>query len=494
MKNLTRTITGLVGVAFFFISNMIVGQNNIIDLTPKPDFPSFSTLEISGFLQVQIEKGDTQAIWVETESKKDLKLEVIAKKGVLKISSGKSKNLDDIEIHVVYTQLNKIVQSGITILESEGSIQADRFELICSGAAETELDVNTNEMLAVLSGASDVELSGSAEKFILKASGAASVEADEFIAKYAEIETEGAAEADVFVTEEVEGVVSGASNLEVSGNPKVSNIDKSGSADISIPDIPDIVDSTSVNIGGLHIEVFENEDSVRVKIGNMTVIVDDEGNVKIDKRKKNHKFKGHWDGFELGINGYVNSENTLDLPAEYEFLELDMNKSWKVGINFLEQSVNLVGNQFGIVTGLGLQFINYRFDNDVVISGDSAQIFGFHSTNFDYDKSKLVVNYLVAPLLFEFQTRQSNNFHLAAGGIFGLRIGSHTKRLYFEDGGRKTPKTRDDFHLNPLKYEATVRVGWGSLTIYGTYTLSELFQKNRGPELYPFSVGIALGT
>ena len=53
-------------------------------------------------------------------------------------------------------------------------------------------------------------------------------------------------------------------------------------------------------------------------------------------------------------------------------------------------------------------------------------------------------------------------------------------------------KIKDDFAISPLQYAATVRFGIRELNIYANYNLSPLFQKGKGPELYPFSVGLAV--
>jgi len=98
------------------------------------------------------------------------------------------------------------------------------------------------------------------------------------------------------------------------------------------------------------------------------------------------------------------------------------------------------------------------------------------------------------PLLFEFNTRGKSKFFIAAGGILGIRVGSHTKRLVFEDGDRRKPKEFDDFHLNPIRYNATVRMGFGPINMFANYSFSTLFQDKKGPELYPFEIGISIGS
>ena len=46
--------------------------------------------------------------------------------------------------------------------------------------------------------------------------------------------------------------------------------------------------------------------------------------------------------------------------------------------------------------------------------------------------------------------------------------------------------------MNTFRYGLTARVGLGFIRFYANYDLVPLFQKDRGPELYPVSVGITI--
>ena len=161
--------------------------------------------------------------------------------------------------------------------------------------------------------------------------------------------------------------------------------------------------------------------------------------------------------------------NSLDMPAGYEFLELKYEKSTNFNLNFYQRSFGIFGSKFGFVTGLGLRWNNYRFSNNIILSPDSSTIFGYADpvSNRAYAKSKLTAWYVTMPLLFELQTNghhNANSFHIAAGVIAGIKLGSHSKQVYTINGsGKHKPKIHDDFHLQPFILDATVRVGWGSI-------------------------------
>ena len=85
-----------------------------------------------------------------------------------------------------------------------------------------------------------------------------------------------------------------------------------------------------------------------------------------------------------------------------------------------------------------------------------------------------------------------HSFHLAAGALFSYRLGSKTKQKYSEDGKDYKVKNRNDFNMNPFRASLAARVGYGQFTLFANYSITEMFEDNDGPEIYPFTVGISL--
>jgi hypothetical protein len=84
-----------------------------------------------------------------------------------------------------------------------------------------------------------------------------------------------------------------------------------------------------------------------------------------------------------------------------------------------------------------------------------------------------------------------STINLGAGVTGAVKLGSHTKVVYHNDGKQKD-KNRDDFNLNALRYGVTARAGYEMVQVYGTCWLSPMFEKGKGPVLYPFEIGLAL--
>jgi hypothetical protein len=283
-------------------------------------------------------------------------------------------------------------------------------------------------------------------------------------------------------------------------------------------------DSTKVYIDNNQLENIEQgKDTTQIKIGRkiVTIIVTPEGtlvkvgkdkegkysNFQIEKEGENYfdhngreksrdHFKGHWVGIELGMNNFVNNKFSMVRSGNDEFMDLNTGKSWNFNINFLQHSFGIISDKLGIVTGLGLEFNNYRFDNGNTIGKDSAGyiIEKDYASDVVVEKSKLATTFLTLPLLFELQSCDShrkNRVHITAGVIFGLKLGSHTKVVYKVNGNEETDKVGNDFNINELRYGLTARVGYKSLNVFGNYYPTPLFERNKGPELHPVAVGLA---
>ncbi len=260
---------------------------------------------------------------------------------------------------------------------------------------------------------------------------------------------------------------------------------------------------TDVKIGDGSIDINDNnKDTVKIRVGRKTLVIA-EGHHgssikydKLDDEEFKHwtghapKFKGHWSLLEIGVNT-LSIPDYSNYPSTPNFLDLNHNKSYEVNINLLKYSISLQkkNNDIGLVTGLGLNFNDYRFSNNYSLDGnDNGYIIPVQYPSQDLQKSKLSTGFLTVPLLLEFQLPRESGLWLSLGVIGGLKMGSHTKVIY---NGIKT-KDHDDFNINPFRGGTTVRMGYKGINIYGTYYFTPFFRDDRGPVMHPFTIGIGL--
>jgi len=203
----------------------------------------------------------------------------------------------------------------------------------------------------------------------------------------------------------------------------------------------------------------------------------------------------NWAGFFLGVNGfYTEPKKSIGLPQSSELFELDYARSLNASLNIFERRFELGTKHIGLTTGLGFEFNRYEFKRNVRIMQNSDSTWAIEDSLPQYDKNFLKATYLQIPLMLDFTTAamEKGSISLAAGLIGGVRIGSKTKLKYFEDGDKNKDRVSSDYNLNPIKLSATARLSLGNLTLYANYGLTALFDGDKGPELYPFSVGLSV--
>ncbi len=479
----------------------------------------FRGIEAEGALTVIVDKGDSCYVAVEVDENLQNNIVTTVKDSILTIVTKNIKSNRNPVVYVTLPQLTYLKASGATTVEALSAFEPERMALFASGASDVKADIKTNWMETTISGAADVTLTGSSEYNNITVSGAGSLDAKDFETKKADCYITGAGSADLDVTTVLHGSVSNSGSYSNIGEPRLTYIARSDNRGVYTTNYysNDYSDSVKVKVGRLEVNYYEDNDSVKIKLGNRELKVDDNGNVTF-QRCKPMRFNGHWAGFEMGLNGYVNPDFNMSFPKTDEYMDLNMVKSVAVYINFFEQNVALSANQkWGLVTGFGTYWNNYRFDKKTRLNSDSSALIGYIDKNISIRKSKLTNWYLTVPLLFEFQTNnrmKKNSFHIAVGMIAGLRLTTHTKK-YYDERNKEFELTKynpgtdsyetvftatspdyskvkdfNDYLLQPFKFDATVRIGWGFVNLFATYSVNQMFRKDKGPELYPWAVGI----
>jgi hypothetical protein len=98
------------------------------------------------------------------------------------------------------------------------------------------------------------------------------------------------------------------------------------------------------------------------------------------------------------------------------------------------------------------------------------------------------------PLLVEFNTNKNPKkaFHIALGAIGGYKLGSRTRQIMELKGNDIKFIKKDDYNINPFRVSAHASIGYHNFTLYANYALNPLFESGKGPELYPFTIGVKL--
>ena len=266
-------------------------------------------------------------------------------------------------------------------------------------------------------------------------------------------------------------------------------------------------DGTEVIVQDEFIIVDDRNDTVKIKLGNKAISITEDGNnthIEIIERDDFHKhgwrkrpmkFKGHWSGFEFGLNNLVDRDGQLaGTTEETRWLDLNTGKSWEWNLNFIQYSIPF-SKKIGMITGMGIKSNNYHFDNNNNIMKDPVTgviVPRYPPPGISYSKSKLHTAYLTVPLLLEFQWGRDQKGFITAGVIGDLKLWSSTRIKYYENGSKQREKVKSDFNLSPLRYHVTLRAGYKFIKLYANLSMVSLFKTNMGPEVYPVTVGLTL--
>lgn len=250
----------------------------------------------------------------------------------------------------------------------------------------------------------------------------------------------------------------------------------------------EVFDSPAENKKETNITIFNNRiEIVKDKMSN---------NLHIQRHQINRKekFKGHYFGVDIGYNSFVSSALDFSLPEGYDYLDLNDGKSVGVAINLLQYNIGLNKKKnLGFVTGLGLEFNNYRFDSQYILTKDDLGKLSYFESDRAVKKNKLAATFLNIPFLLEYQLNipsVSDHAYFSAGPILGIKLKSHTKVMYY--GSNTKDKKRSDFCLNDFRYGIMARAGYKAINLTASYYFSPLFYTNKGPELYPVSLSLGI--
>ena len=499
-------------------------QNNVRTLA------DFNSLKVSSAFNVELIQGNTnqvEIIGVPEEFLANLATEVSDNQLSI-YAKGKIKAESDMKIKVTFVALEKINVSGASDINNEGILTLNDFNIKSSGASNVDLNLKAQKVTLFSSGASEVKLNGATQEFIIEISGASELKTETFEAEKVVVNASGASDLKVLAVKEISGSVSGASDLKILGNPAINNVRESGASDVRTTG-ESTGDNLKINVGASNLNIEGDDvnanlgnsnvnvakDTTKVKLGRTNILIINDS-ISINRAKKTRR--NHWAGIDLGINGFVNNQGSFNLNHDInleqtspkkvtQFMELDYEKSWVFSLNFYEHFFKIFQDKFGFVTGLGLEYNNYELKHNVrLIDNGGSYVsntinaynekytWGVVDSSLNFSKNRFKTFYIDAPFLFEINTGDHKNksFHLSAGAIVGYKFTTRMKYIYKVNGNEQKVKDNQDFNTNPFKVSLTARVGIGWVNLFATYAVTPLFETNRGPELYPFSVGVTL--
>jgi hypothetical protein len=145
-----------------------------------------------------------------------------------------------------------------------------------------------------------------------------------------------------------------------------------------------------------------------------------------------------------------------------------------------------------IKLGMGVGVTTHKLASNTRIKDSYATPIVFEpiADEIKYDKSKFVVNYLDFPIEIRYKT--PNKFRLAIGAKIGFRLDSHTtyEGQTKEGGPEETIKYKGINNIESIRFGTTFKIGYKWINFNVFYSLTKMFSADKGPELYPISIGL----
>ncbi len=243
--------------------------------------------------------------------------------------------------------------------------------------------------------------------------------------------------------------------------------------------VPQVIDTLPITDPSVLIEETKEENN-RKKRASVP-------NINLANRSKDHLL------IQVGFNGWANAPDTINTRG----LSRSFNMYFMFDFPFKTNP------HLSVAIGAGIGTDNMYFkDTYIDITGQTANRLSFNdvSDTTRFKKYKLLTSFLEAPVELRYSARPGTpkkSFKAALGAKIGTMLAASTKGKNLLNGSGQsinnfTQKEKSKKFFNTTRLSVTGRVGYGNLSLYGSYQVNSFVKEGFGPDVRPFSVGLTL--
>lgn len=155
----------------------------------------------------------------------------------------------------------------------------------------------------------------------------------------------------------------------------------------------------------------------------------------------------------------------------------------------------LLPHKSPISFGLGVGFSYYTLYSDAMLKSDALRSMQFYVIPDEVTFSVSKVTYNNVNIPFEVRYRHRSGFKFSVGMRLGLTTGISYRYKGYDPSGSGVKinyKSYEVFNKAKFNYDIYVRTGWKAVGGYFSYQVTKLFDANKGPQIYPMTVGITV--
>jgi len=237
MKSILKyTLTIVLTVICFnlsFAQKKVKGNGTIITKTHSTS--DYDTINVVGFMDVILEKGNEGTITVKTDENLQEYISVESKNGILTLKVKKGFNLSTkkgVHITVPFTDISELSLTGSGDVHNKDVIKTNLMEVELTGSGDMILDIEAAGINAKLTGSGDMEISGKVTDLEIKVTGSGDFVSKSLISENTEAYVSGSGDATVYASNRLKARVHGSGDIKYVGNPGRTDLKVLGSGDI----------------------------------------------------------------------------------------------------------------------------------------------------------------------------------------------------------------------------------------------------------------------
>ncbi len=190
----------------------------------------------------------------------------------------------------------------------------------------------------------------------------------------------------------------------------------------------------------------------------------------------------------------INADRWLGYPKEMEI------KPYSAGIDlYYMKPIFWRNRNISIAGGTGISVQNIK-SNTQFYDSLGYTLFVQIPDSVDYSTNKISTVYIDIPIELRFRTRpiaKKRNIKFVLGFKIGYNIQRYTKYEgdnfhFLNENSQIKYKIYKINNILTYRYGVFVRAGYGKFNLTAYYALTNLFKKDKAPEIIPFSVGLSI--
>lgn len=219
-------------LALVFLSGChggIVGNGKVETRNEK--IGNFDRLVISGNFHVILEPANKPSLRMEMDENLYDIVKVIEEGSTLRIETRLNiLQAREKKLYIGIKDLEKMDLSGAIKMVSDSALRLGSLDILVTGAARIDLEIEAENLEIDLSGASECDFRGKVDELRVHLSGAGDIDALDLIAREVEVDMSGAGGARVYAKEKLDVSISGVGSVRYRGEPEIhKNISGLGS-------------------------------------------------------------------------------------------------------------------------------------------------------------------------------------------------------------------------------------------------------------------------